>query len=135
MIFKNIHKQSFRCFGSSVFYSDIKIKHKAVKIFVLAAVIILICMWYKYDIGCVWQRIFGIPCPGCGMTRAYVSLLHGDIKKAFEYNFMFPFVPVLCIYVFFDGRIFRSKTVDNIIISCIFAGFAFRFGLVMLHFV
>ena len=36
----------------------------------------------------------GLPCPGCGMTRAFFCLLHLDIKSAFYYHPLFWFVPV-----------------------------------------
>ncbi len=36
--------------------------------------------------GCVFRRVTGLECPGCGMTRATYALLHGDVKKAFGFN-------------------------------------------------
>lgn len=35
---------------------------------------------------CAFHYLTGIPCPGCGMTRACVSLLKGDVLKAFSFN-------------------------------------------------
>lgn len=32
--------------------------------------------------GCPFKRVTGIPCPGCGMTRAVRFLLHGDVASA-----------------------------------------------------
>jgi len=29
---------------------------------------------------------FGIPCPGCGLTRAFLFLGHGDFRSAMELN-------------------------------------------------
>lgn len=46
---------------------------------------------------CVVKRTFGIPCPGCGMTRAWFSLLKGDLIKAFYYHPLFLTVPVFII--------------------------------------
>jgi Protein of unknown function (DUF2752) len=35
---------------------------------------------------CMSRRIFGIDCPGCGMTRCFISLAHGDLRSAWTYN-------------------------------------------------
>lgn len=43
---------------------------------------------------CIFYRLFGIPCAGCGMTRAYLALLRLDIHAAFEYHCLFP-IPAL----------------------------------------
>ena len=35
---------------------------------------------------CLLRTFVGIPCPGCGMTRSWVHLAHGDVSSAFFYN-------------------------------------------------
>lgn len=35
---------------------------------------------------CLFRQAFHIPCPGCGMTRAFRSLLAGDFYGAWVYN-------------------------------------------------
>ena len=35
--------------------------------------------------GCLFKALIGIPCPACGMTRAYTALLSLDPAKAFYY--------------------------------------------------
>lgn len=35
---------------------------------------------------CPFFTLTGLPCPGCGGTRAMFSLAHGDIIQAFTYN-------------------------------------------------
>lgn len=36
---------------------------------------------------CLHKNLFHFDCPGCGMTRALHSLLHGHFKQAMNYNF------------------------------------------------
>lgn len=35
---------------------------------------------------CLFKNIFGIPSPGCGMTRAFLYLGHGDVYEAISLN-------------------------------------------------
>lgn len=41
---------------------------------------------------CVSRYLFQSPCPGCGLTRSFVSLAHGDFVQAVRFN---PAGPVL----------------------------------------
>ncbi len=35
---------------------------------------------------CTMKRVSGWGCPGCGLTRCFVSLAHGDLTAALSYN-------------------------------------------------
>lgn len=35
---------------------------------------------------CTSKRLFNIDCPGCGMTRSFIALAHGDLAAAWSYN-------------------------------------------------
>lgn len=35
---------------------------------------------------CMLRRYTGISCPGCGFTRCFISLAHGDVRSAWSYN-------------------------------------------------
>lgn len=63
-------------------------------IFYSAIIIIFIL---SSDNLCILKKVTGIPCPGCGMTRAYLSLLKLNIRDAFFYNPIFWTLPVIII--------------------------------------
>lgn len=57
---------------------------------------------------CLFRVIVGIPCPGCGLTRAAKSLLRLDLKKALNYNaFIYPIV--IMAFIAFINRYVRRK--------------------------
>jgi hypothetical protein len=35
---------------------------------------------------CATKVIFGVDCPGCGLTRAFISISHGEFLKAWNFN-------------------------------------------------
>jgi hypothetical protein len=35
---------------------------------------------------CPFRALTGLPCPGCGMTRAWVAAAHGHVVDSFLYN-------------------------------------------------
>ena len=35
---------------------------------------------------CSARRLFGIDCPGCGMTRAFISISAGQFQRAWNFN-------------------------------------------------
>ena len=54
---------------------------------------------------CIFKNIFGIECPGCGMTRAFLSILHFEFHKAIAYNwkcvFVFPLTVIIYLYFWY----------------------------------
>lgn len=40
---------------------------------------------------CPLYTMTGIACPGCGLTRGFHALFHGDVLAALDYNAMLPF--------------------------------------------
>jgi hypothetical protein len=46
---------------------------------------------------CLIRSVFGVRCPGCGMTRAISCVFHGNFKQALQYNKLVVLVlPLLC---------------------------------------
>jgi len=46
---------------------------------------------------CMFRNVTGLPCPGCGLTRAFCAISHGQFSSAWEYN---PFG-----YLFYAGAV------------------------------
>ena len=66
--------------------------------------VLYICIQIKYNIGipCLFYKITGLYCPGCGITRAIISLVKLEFYQAFRYNMMIviliPFVIICSFY-------------------------------------
>ena len=70
----------------------------------------------KTGITCVFLYFLGVPCPGCGMTRALRSVLRFEFLKAFGYNPLIYCMPYVFAYIFID---FKNKKLHNLMISII----------------
>ena len=82
----------------------------------------LAAVWYFFELPCIPRLITGIPCPACGMTRAWLALFRLDPVSAFRHHPMFWCVPVLCLYIIFDGRLFRRPSVNTWVLGGMLAG-------------
>jgi hypothetical protein len=52
---------------------------------------------------CVFKNLLGVECPGCGMTRAFSCILHGDPVAAISYNRLVVVVfPLFCFILLKD---------------------------------
>jgi Protein of unknown function (DUF2752) len=49
---------------------------------------------------CPFLFVTGKLCPGCGITRATVRFLHGDLGQAVRYNIFVPLLMLWAVYVF-----------------------------------
>lgn len=52
---------------------------------------------------CPSATLLGVPCPGCGLTRATLALLHGDVASALRLH---PLAPVIAPLFF--GALFAA---------------------------
>ena len=68
---------------------------RAIK-FVLACAVLLI-LFILLDLGCPIRAVFGIPCPGCGMTRAWLNFFRLDFGGAFAMHPLFLLAPVAAL--------------------------------------
>ena len=71
-------------------------------------------IFHNGETNCLVKRIIGIPCMGCGMSRAFISLISFNFAEAFYFHplvFIVPFI--VAVFLFqetkFLGKIYRSK--------------------------
>lgn len=57
------------------------------KIPIIAISIYMIVMQIIFGATCPIKVFLHIDCPGCGLTRATISLLKGDLSKSLHYNY------------------------------------------------
>ena len=83
---------------------------------------------------CAFHNVFGLPCPGCGLTRSFVALGHGHFVESYHWHPLGPFLFGLAIiYVlaslFFSHRKtplqiqWRLQVGSLILLGCIMLGF------------
>jgi hypothetical protein len=61
-------------------------------------------------IPCIWKKSLGLNCLGCGLTKAFISLLKLDIKKAYENNWLiFIIIPLGSYYLINDYYKYTRK--------------------------
>ncbi len=80
---------------------------KVKKILYAVGFIMILLFVYK----CPMRMVFGIPCAGCGLSRAMLSFFSGDVEQAIEYHPLFFLAGVELFYLIFRKRIkLDSKT-------------------------
>lgn len=86
-------KSKYLCYNGVMFKCTLTPKQKLnlSRLFYACLIIALFC-FYR----CPFLFLWGIPCPGCGMTRAFLALLHLDFAAAFYYH---PLFPVVIFYI------------------------------------
>ena len=72
----------------------------------MIGIILISFLYYKfysiYHIGipCIFHKITGLYCPGCGITRALFALFELDLKKALQYNILIFIIGPFLLYYF-----------------------------------
>ena len=49
---------------------------------------------------CPLYQTTGFACPGCGLTRGFHALFHGDVLTALDFNALIPVVTIFLAYIF-----------------------------------
>src|SRR5688500_20320222 len=58
---------------------------------------------------CPLYSLTGFACPGCGLTRGFHALLHGDILTALDYNALLPLFALLIGFAFVSLTFFAVR--------------------------
>lgn len=95
----------------------LQIQRKHFSVFVAIAVLV----GYYYLIGCPIRYFVGVPCLGCGMTRSWIQVLHGNIGAAFYFHPLWP-CPILFIllYLFLRPKCKPMYNVFIMLFACLF---------------
>ena len=85
---------------------------------VISVVILIYAILQIIGITCPIKYIFGVSCPGCGMTRAVISAVTFKFERAFFFHPLWFAMPVfLALYLY--ARI-KNKTKLEKIVVCTF---------------
>jgi hypothetical protein len=80
----------------------------------LSAMFLVSMVWRPADeptfILCPFRALTGLLCPGCGMTRAFCALGHGELRRAIHFNALSPLL-YLSLFVVWIGA---AATVLNL---------------------
>ena len=87
-------------------------------ILTILAVACVYTIFYITGIGCPIKFLTGVSCMGCGMTRAYLSLLRLDFAGAFRYHPLFPIPAIAAVLFLFRSRI-SQKIVNFLLFTTI----------------
>ncbi len=99
-----------------------KPQRPVLKLVFFAAWGIYLAPWVYFRLPCIPRAITGVICPGCGVSRAWLSLLGGDLGAALSYHPMFWCVPLLVLYVWFDGILFANRRINNLVLGLLLGG-------------
>lgn len=100
-------------------------KKKGISLIIWLILFALYCVLTTKFLGsaCPVYLILGIPCPGCGMTRAWISLFSGDITKAFYFHpaFFAAAIIVVCVILSeIKPKLKKSKVITGIyLVLCV----------------
>ena len=94
-------------------------------IMIIAAGTLYFLMCRFLNITCPIKAIIGINCPTCGMTRAILSLLHGNFDMYFKYN-PFALPCAISAFLLIHKRAFHTnKACDIVAVSVLLMNFVY----------
>lgn len=90
----------------------------------LSAVLVLCLLRFALGLPCPIKYLFGVSCPGCGMTRALWSLVTLDLSAALHYHPACFFLPVFAalLILFHSKKMKKTTTVLLIVFVTLMLG-------------
>ncbi|MEY3472821.1 MAG: hypothetical protein RLY22_324 [Actinomycetota bacterium] len=70
----------------------------------------------EFKIPCVFNYATGLQCPGCGLTRASLAILRGDIQAAYSFNQLVFYVPLFLVALYFANRSKHAKLLRTLLV-------------------
>lgn len=85
---------------------------------IFIAIILAYIIYLLLGLECPFKHFLAVPCPGCGMSRAYLAIIHLDIIKAFSYHplFIMPIIWLVLLIMDYQGRNVSKAFIITIII-------------------
>lgn len=75
-------------------------KNRIKNVLILLILILFLLFVLNIPVTCIFKSVTGISCPACGMTRAFISILHLNFFNAFLLNILsIPLFIFICISV------------------------------------
>ena len=82
------------------------------KFLVIHGIVLISIPFFLFVYKCPVHYFLHIPCPGCGITRAYIAILSLDWQAAFRYHPLFFMVLPILLYIPHRG-ILRKRLTDK----------------------
>ncbi len=101
-------------------------KMSNIKILLYLGIMLLLPVMFSFITGvstCFSWLVFGIPCPVCGMTRAWLSFMKWDLLGAIKFHPLFPLAIVIPMpFMIYKNKKFTANH-KKIIFSIIIVAF------------
>ena len=108
-----------------VFYIiGVIMKKYIVKVFKILCSCVLVILYQ-----CPIRLLFGVECPGCGLTAAVLAAAKFDFKSAFSYHPLFLMPIITIVYLSFRKKCRLPKTAEIVIGVSFLSAFIIRYVL------
>lgn len=88
--------------------------YSAVIIYLILSAALNTFLHINIGIPCLWRTIFGVRCPGCGLTTAFGELLRFNFVGAFKQNpLIFIVLPSASVFIIIDFIKFRKEFINK----------------------